>query len=84
MKKIILILMLVSGLFASQEFVTREIGTIVSPGMQSNVELYEVCIKGRLYYYPRYGYRTGLAPVWEEIDHPVLGKIDQPAKCKSK
>lgn len=81
MKKIILMLLIVTSVFA-QDFVTREIGTIVSPGIQSNVELYEVCIKGRLYYYPRYGYRTGLAPVWEEIDHPVLGKIDQPKKCQ--
>ena len=80
MKKIILILMLVSGLFASQELKLKEVAFVKR--FVENRTVYETCYRNRLYIMVDTGYNSAFATVWEEIDHPVLGKIDQPVKCE--
>jgi len=81
MKKIILCLILVSGLFATQELKVKEVAFVKR--FIENRTVYETCYQGRVYILLDTGYNSALATVWEEIDHPVLGKIDQPKKCKN-
>ncbi len=87
MKKIILILLIsIATLSAAQalKFNVKPIrvGNVSTNFLDSDLEVYKVCLEGRWYYFGNGGYQGTLATVWEEIDHPVLGKIDQPAKCK--
>ena len=79
--KSILILLLISASLFAQTFSITKVGTIDSTWSESDKTVYETCIKGYSYYVLEAGYRSGLATVWNEIDHPVLGKIDQPKKC---
>jgi len=82
MKLFLLLILIMSSIFADSIFPIKKIGVIDSTWSESDKTVYETCIKGHSYYVLEAGYRSGLAPVWEEIDHPILGKIDQPKKCQ--
>ena len=79
--KILLLIALTISINA-KTFPIKKIGTIESTWSETDKIVYETCVKGYSYYVLEAGYRSGLAPVWEEIDHPILGKFDAPKKCK--
>jgi len=86
MKKILLsilsTLMLTPTISATEKlFTITKVGTINATWSESNKDVFETCVNGYSYYVLEAGYRSGLATVWEEIDHPILGKISVPKKC---
>ena len=82
MKIIILMMVLISAIFAEEETMVK-VATLKSPTfLGADMYVYETCIKGRAYYFLNNGNSGGLTPVFEEINHPILGKIDQQKRCK--
>jgi len=78
--KIFLALLLFSTILLSFETKAEYVGR-VEWSMMSSKKIYKACIEGVYYYLVDEGYHSALAPVWTEIDHPIMGKIMQPAKC---
>lgn len=81
MKTILILLLTISAIFADTTFPIKKIGTIESTWSESDKTVYETCINGFSYYVLEAGYRSGLATVWKEIDHPLMGNIVQPKRC---
>jgi len=83
MKILILILLTISTIFATEIFTQKYVGAIKTPWGLVDKKIYETCINGFSFYIVEAGYQSGLAPVSEEIVHPILGKIIQHKKCRN-